>query len=68
MHNYQLLKPATNPASKTICVYEQYDLPDPIGGTPVSYKRVVGYFTLESLQAYQAALAAIVAQAEIDLA
>lgn len=65
MQYFKLLRPATNPSGKTLCVYEEYPLSDPTGGDPVDYKRIVGYFTLEELQAYGVALQAIIAQAAI---
>ena len=63
MQYFQMPQASMIERDKTYGLYEEYSITDPISKATSTFNRVIGHFTLEELQAYSAALQAIVTQA-----
>lgn len=55
----QLARPAMSPLNQTIGLYDVATAKDPVTGADLEMKRVIGYFTVPTLEAYIASLLAI---------
>jgi hypothetical protein len=64
MQFYKIDRPPMSQGTRTIGVYEEYAVPDPVAGgnATANYKRIVGYFTLDELRAYGNAFLALATQ------
>jgi len=60
MQYIQISQQNHNPTGKAFALYETYTVTDPVAATPVTLKRIIGYYNLADLQSHVAELQAAV--------